>query len=621
MILRSSAVLAVGFAAAGCHGCHEDHPFVPYAIGSPPPAAAAPGAPVPLATASTGLTDSGRTAFLGDPASLAPPGVARWPIDDVVLLAPEARFFASALVRDFDSDGAKDAFAIVRTTDGGDPGELVYYRGRSSPDALSPEATTFAPPAGFSRDPKCDPVGRLVAVGKRSVLVELGATCLLHASSAPSRWVAVVRGGADAKVLLAATIADPPGAAALSVDGDAADRDGDGLDDVALRVTIEGGGAPLEPGPRVGAIFAWLDRTAGLSRDVAATETSFGSLAATAAARAVRAKEAASVPGFVAQVRALWRTACAEGAATRLVSVAGTGAISCGAARALEDAGLAEVRAYVTSGDPLRAALALDRAERSPALRTGSRASEAQRWIAQLAPIASARALRAVAAVPILSAGHEPAWGTLAFEPNGKLLVRTRAGVVRVDPDAGDEGLADGVADWKSAVTSPDGTMRLIETYDPCDGLPLRATFAPSGGDDLRDVALPVAPPLGGRCAGSRGAPAQSLPIAWGPRGIEAIVEGEPVLVSLDLMHAAPLAAFLSQPVTPGAPRSPDGKTLVVPTGTGLIVQSGTHARLFRAPELDGTYGDQRDCTVSNDATHVACVHGAKAWVGAWDGS
>jgi hypothetical protein len=621
MIFRSSAVLALGFAAAGCHGCHEDHPFVPYAIGSPQPVAAAPGTAMLLATASTGLPDGGRTAFLGEPASLAPPGVARWPIDDVVLQAPEARVFASALVRDFDSDGAKDAFAIVRTTDGGEPGELVYYRGHLSADALSPEPTTFAPPTGLSRDPKCDPIGRLVAVGKRSVLVELGAACPLGASSAPSRWVALVRGGAQAKVLLAATIADPPGAAALSVDGDAADRDGDGLEDIALRVTIEGGGAPMEPGPRVSAIFAWLDRTAGLSRDVAATEAAFGSLAATAAARAVRTKEAAGVPGFVAQVRALWRTTCAEGGAARLVSVAGAGAITCGAARALEDVGLAEVRAYVTSGDSLRAALALDRAERPPALRTGSRASEAQRWIAQLAPIASAHALRTVAAVPILSAGHEPAWGALAFEPSGKLLVRTRAGVVRVDPDAGDEAMADGVADWKAAVTSPDGTMRLIETYDPCDGLPLRATLAPSGGDDLRDLALPVAPPLGGRCVGSRGAPAQSLPIAWGPRGIEAIVEGEPLLVSPDLLHAAPLAAFLGQPVTPGAPRSPDGKTLVVPTGSGLIILGGTRARSFRAPELDGTYGDQRDCAVSNDATHVACVHGAKVWVGAWDGS
>jgi hypothetical protein len=344
-------------------------------------------------------------------------------------------------------------------------------------------------------------------------------------------------------------------------------------------------------------------------------------LATTAAARAVRAKEAPGVRGFVEQVRTLWRSACADGSAPRVVGIAGTGAITCGAARALEELGLAEVRAYVTMGDSLRAALALDRAERPPAARTGARASEAQRWISQLAPIASARAVRAVAAVPIVSSGHEPAWGSLAFEPSGKLLVRTRAGVVRVDPDAGDEAAADGVRDWKPAVMSPDGTMRWIEAYDPCDGLALHATFAPTGGDDLHDVALPIAAPLSDRCVGSRGAPARALPVAWGPGGIEAIVEGEPVLVSVDLVHGTPLAAFLGQPVTPGAPRSPDGRSLVVPTGSGLLVQGASGARLFRAPALDGTYGDQRDCTVSNDATRVACVRAGRVWVGLWDGA
>jgi hypothetical protein len=109
------------------------------------------------------------------------------------------------------------------------------------------------------------------------------------------------------------------------------------------------------------------------------------------------------------------------------------------------------------------------------------------------------------------------------------------------------------------------------------------------------------------------------MPFAWGPGGIEAIVEGEPVLISADLTRASPLASFLGQPVNPGAPRSPDGNSLVVATGTGLLVKRDGRARLYRAAELDGTYADQRDCTVSNDATHVACVRAGKAWVGAWD--
>jgi hypothetical protein len=437
----------------------------------------------------------------------------------------------------------------------------------------------------------------------------------------PLRWVAIVEGAATARTRLAMTVSDPPGAPLLSVDAEAADRDGDGRDDLALRVSLEGGGAPLEPGPRVSATFAWLDRPAGLSRDPSATESSFASLAATANARAVRNAEAPGVPGYVAQTRALWRATCANGGSPRLVPAAGTSAIPCGGGRALEEAGLAEVHAYVTMGDALKACLAFDRAERAPATQTKSRVKDAQGWIAQVAPVATARTVRAVSAVPATTRGHESQWGALAFEPSGKLLVRTRAGIVRVDPDQGDEATASDAADWKAPVTSPDGAFRWIETYDPCDGLPLRATFAPASGDDMRDLALPVVPPLGGRCAGSRGAPARALAVAWGTAGLEAIVEGQPVLVASDLSRASALATFLDQSVTMGAPRSPDGRTYVVPTNAGLVVRGPGKARLLRAAELDGTYADQHDCVVSNDATHVACVRAGKAWVGAWEGS
>jgi len=614
---RPAALALVAFAAAGCHGCHEDHPYVPYTIDQARPAAGEGGAAAPAASSAAAADPAPKGS--GEPSTPAPPGTSLWAIGDLSLQAPDGRVFVRAAVRDFDQDGALDAFAIVRPSEGNEPGELAYYEGRSSAGVLA-GPTIVAPPAGLARDTSCAPFERLVVVGRRSVLVELGEACGGAGSIAPDRWFAVATGAPQPRVRFAATIADPPGAASLSVDADTADRDGDGREDLALGMTLEGGGAPLEPGPRVGATFAWLDRPAGLSRDLAATESSFASLAAGAAARALRPKDAPGVPALVAQVRALWRAACVEGGSPRVVGVAGTGSISCGAARALENAGLAEVRAYVTSGDALRAALALDRAERSPASRTASRASEAQGWIAQLAPAAAARSLRAVAAVPVQARGHEPAWGPLAFEPTGKLLVRTRAGVVRVDPDAGDEAAADGVADWKQAVTSADGASRWIEAYDPCDGLPLHATFATGGGEDLVDVALPVPAPLGGRCAGSRGAPARVLPLSWGPAGVEAIVEGEPVLISADLTRASPLAALLGQPFSPGSPRSPDGATLVVSTGAGLLVKRDTRARLLRAPELDGTYAEQRDCAVSNDGARVACVHVGKAWVGAWDG-
>jgi hypothetical protein len=111
----------------------------------------------------------------------------------------------------------------------------------------------------------------------------------------------------------------------------------------------------------------------------------------------------------------------------------------------------------------------------------------------------------------------------------------------------------------------------------------------------------------------------RAVPIAWGPRGLEALLEGDLFLVSPDLTQSAVLATFLGQPSKPGAPRSPDGKTYVITTDAGFVVRGETRTRVLRGADLDGTYAEQRDCTVSNDATHVACVRAGRAWVGTWD--
>jgi hypothetical protein len=221
-------------------------------------------------------------------------------------------------------------------------------------------------------------------------------------------------------------------------------------------------------------------------------------------------------------------------------------------------------------------------------------------------------------AVPAAVPGHAPAWGVLAFETTGKLLIRTRAGVVRFDPDVGDEAAA-GVPEWSSEVASADASARWIEAYDPCDGMPLRAMFELAGGSDDRDVALPVLPALSGRCVGSRGAPARVVPVAWGPAGLEAIVDDAPILFTNDLTRAAPLVTFVAQPFHPGSPRSPDGKAYVFATAAGLLVRGTAGDRMFRSSDIPGSYTEQLDCAVSSDTTHVACVNAGRVWVGTWD--
>src|SRR5579872_814346 len=275
----------------GCGGCRDSHPYVPYSIEAT--AAATPSAsaqePVDAGRASV---DGGGDPFAGEPSIVAPAGASQWSLEGLALDAPPGSIFVSAAVRDFDGDGVPDAFAIVRPAEGDDPSELAFYRGTTPAGARLTPTTVLSPPE-LARGDGCPPVARLVVVGRRSVFTEIGAPCPAHPSSAPDRWVAVVSGaGASARVRLAATIADPPSAPALAVDAVAEDRDHDGLEDLALRVAVEGGGPPLEPGPRVVASLAWLDRPAGLSRDAGATEASFEALAASASSRAARGKEA-----------------------------------------------------------------------------------------------------------------------------------------------------------------------------------------------------------------------------------------------------------------------------------------------------------------------------------------
>jgi hypothetical protein len=608
-LAAASSVLAP-LALMGCQGCKNDHPYVPYAI-----AEASSATP---AVEDASLPDAADDAAPSErKAAEAPPEATEWTLEGLHLVAPADRVFALGTVADFDGDGAPDALCVVRGRDANDPGELYFYKG--APGMQVGPATSVAPPPPVPGDPACSASRRLARIGAHAAFVELGLVCPSRATGVPSRWIAVVTvARAAAQVRLSALVVDPPFAPKLTVDAESSDLDHDGIDDVAFRVTVEGGGAPFEPGPRLSAQIRWLDRSAGLSRQPDEPEASLRAISSSAMTRAAKSKDAVTVPLVVHQLRLLYASICAEGGAPRLTRVLGGHPIQCGQSRALEEAGLAEARAYATLGDPTRAVAALDRASLAPATRTPARVTEAQGWIAQSVPSVQASTLRAIAAIPLIDRSRGPSWGALSFEASGKVLVRTPAGVARVDPETGDEAEAGGVAAWKSNVLSPDGALRFIEAYDPCDAFALEATFAPTAAGDEHDVVLPVAARLGARCAGSRGQSAHVLPIAWGGGGLEALVAGEPVLVSPDLTRAVPLTAPSSQPVTPGAPRSPDGKTLVVPTTMGLLVR-GARNRFCRAKELDGAYGEVRDCAVSDDGMRVACVRGGRAFVGIWD--
>jgi hypothetical protein len=600
MLLARLAPLAPLVALAGCSGsCRGGKPYVPYAID---------GGTASIEVAEAGVVATAPDASATGPAlpvgQALPPGTRSYAVDGASVDVTDDRALANVLAADLDADGNKDLLAVVTRPSA--PPEVFFYRGRST-RGFEPPVAAFAPASGAA----CDAAARLAQVGKRTALVEIAA-CGARGVRA---LAAIGFDRTGARVRFAAAVTDEAALPRLTVDMDASDRDGDGIDDLAMRVALEGGGAPFEPGPKVTAQIKWLDRPAGMSREPDEPEASFRAIAQTAAARAVKPKEAATVAQLVHQLRALVRALCPESGSPRLARTAGADA-ACGPSRALEDAQLAVVRAHVTTGDALRAIAALDRAQLPPATRTPARLADAQAAIAQVAPTRTAIALRAVAAVPKVDRGRAPAWGPVAFEPDGKLLVRTASLVVRVDPATGDETEADGVAAWKTALVAPDGAFRWIEAYDPCDAHAAQATFAPTGDGEPKHVALPVTP-AGARCAG-KGEPVAVVPVAWGAAGLEAVVAGEPLLVSSDLARATPLLAWLDQPMSQGSPRSPNGKALVVPTSQGLFVR-GAAPRLYRAKELDGAYGELRGCTIADDATRVACVKAGRVVVGTWE--
>ena len=588
---------------ASCRGCKNDHPYVPYSIGDDAGDAQA------LVASDAG--DDGDVPIHEISATQAPAHATRWMLDGLTVVAPTGMVFELGIARDFDADGHTDVAALARR-DGqdGDLGTLLYYHAEGG--VLAPPLTVAPSPTLGAQGGTCTPKRKMSAIGRHSVWLELGLQCAVQPLREPSRQVSVWTLRAQPRVHFSAFVIDPPGAPKLTFVFDASDADGDGLDDVLLRVQVEGGDAPFEPLPRDEATLRWFDRPAGMSRDPDGPDGSLRSIAATLSMRAAKIKEAPQVLARARAVRVLWSALCAEGHAPRLVRIFGGSPLTCGPSRALEEAGLAEVRAHAALGDALGAIAALERAQVPPATKTAARTKDAENWIAQLAPVAQATQVRAIAAVPQSTRTTTPSWGALAFEASGKLLVRTAAGVVRVDVEHGDESDASDVQAWTSSVVSPDGAQRFLEAYDPCDGVSLHASLVTLDGGDLTDVALPIGPRLA-RCTTAKGSPASATPLAWGAGGLETIVAGEPLLIAggrASLAHAP-----LGQPTPRGSARSPDGKTFAYATSLGVLTQGTSKTRVLKAADLDGTYTEQRDCTVSDDGAHIACVRAGKAWV------
>ncbi|WP_438026288.1 hypothetical protein [Sorangium sp. So ce233] len=629
-------------AATGCDGCPSSKPYTPYTLGSATPAVS----PPPLSGAAPGAADAGPEAGAGEQDAAAPPrfavvpsvpapaGGKQWPLEGgAVVAAPTGRTFEAGLLLDADGDGARDLVAWARSPDGL-RGELLF-----APAARPQALRTLAALPGDLAAQGCAPRVGLSQIGPSALTFDFTPQCgdqQRAASAGATRWIAVLRlpgAGAPPELALELRLRTPPPEEALSASLEVVDRDADGRDDLVVSVGLAGALRPFSaphpsPAPKGAAAelrapLVFLDRPAGLSRDAAQPGETLRGLAASLLRDARGKSTAPSVAAAAQRLRRLHAVLCADAAGGSGASAGrdaaragealvwtGVGPVRCGEPGLAAAIDHAEAVAASTRGAPLAAVAALDRGGAEP------RAKEDARLLAKLAPPATAAAVYRSAAAP--QPAGPGAFGPLAFEASGALLVRTAQGVVRVDPAASTESAID-VPPWPAAVHA--GPAQLVAVERRCDAPTLLALFrsSPDAVGEM-EVPLPLLRAQGPRaragaasperCAGTEKLPFS--PLAASESGFDIALGA--ALVSIDLRAAAPTSSALSFPLTTpapqGAPRSPDGATLAVPAAGGLLVATaGGAARLWSGGDL----AQARACAPANGGARVACVVGAAA--------
>lgn len=602
VLYPSRAFLGVGLASlslGACDSCKNDHPYVPYSIGGDSGAPSA----VPGADAAASIPPEPSRPTAGDLFERAPAMATTWNRDSVTLRAPDGTHFERGAFDDFDGDGKRDAFCVVRSFASPKTFDALYFSG-ASPD--SPVrvfgAELLMLPKGAGRH-------TLLRVGPpeaRRFSLELSAEpSAAFAETRRFAFLEIVKG--LPRVRLAFTVTDPPGAPKLALSVDAADRDGDAVPDVTLMLSVQGGSG--EPGPSLSSKIAFLDRPAGLARDADEPRASLAAHVKVALAKSSKSKEASEAVAMVGRIQALVRATCPELPGARLSRFEGVTDPSCSLRDVLDDLSVAEVRGYAQSSRPFSAAAAFARFRGPFVARAPEKVREAEKALDSVAKVTAPREVRSVSAAVVAPKRHVPSWSPLAFTPKGELDVSTATRIVRVDPKSFEERDLE-ESPWTSGVLSADGETRLVEVYDACKGGPLRATFAPKEEGEPHDVEVPVEPALVPPCTSSRGEPAEVMPVGWGPRGLLFFAAGEPVLVDPKLTKATLLAEPIDGGWVRGGPRSPDGKTVALATSAGVIVRGPGGTLRVRGP---GFSDDVRNCTVNDDASALACLVGGRA--------
>jgi hypothetical protein len=521
---------------------------------------------------------------------LAPKNVNTWVVEDVPVNTSPERIIDRALAADFDGDGSKDAVAWTRAAaepaESHATGELVFFGGKTPAGRVIAKTPPFVPSG-----PGCVHTVRLAKTGDKTVTLDVAARCSAAlVARSPTRGLVVVAPAEARTTVLALRVADPAPDESFTLSVDSHDRDSDGRDDVRLTVALKSEGNDAE----AAADLAWVDRAAGASQDRAEPAKSLGALATAIADRAKSKATSKETAPLVENARRLLGSLCAEWGTYRFFDQDG-GAISCSDLSApLESLVASEVRSAAVRRDLLPAVASLGRdGWYGPAL-----SKKARRALEKEATAATSKRLavtRVLELAPRASSGL-PRWSPLAFDSDGSLLVQTKDGVSRVHVSEGRvEDASETVDPWPLTVGSG-ADLRWTGIGLPCDRSEVVLLMTDATGTPQPSRPTRLLAPRPGACRPGAPSLAPALtPLEWaGPRMIGLI--GGALFGAKELSDLAPVVAR-------GAPRSPDGKYIVVRGSTGLLVLGGK-AETW-------TVDDPRslsECVVANGAAAAACI-------------
>lgn len=591
--LSPLGLLLVAASLVGCRGCDKDrHPFVPYTLDGAEgaPSASSSGKSASVSSAPSGSGVAGST-FPRVMAVAAPAGATSWSLGGMALSASSGRIFIAGLA--LSQSPGHPAAAAAFVGDGGSmAGEIVLYRAEPGGAATSQATLARLPPWMSASGPGCNHVVALSQIGPSMLWADVSLRCEKQEAGAPARWLAALSTANPSPLRFELRAAAPSDGDRALFEADAADRDGDGTDDLVVQVTLEGNAA--QGAGHAVAPLRLLDRPSGMARDMSEPDQTLRTSSTELMNRSPRKASAAETRANALYLRKLYAYLCAEGGAPG-VSFGDGSPIRCASSALLGDLLYAEARAALALGDVTRAFALQARIARD--VPKSHRGVDLDKALASAATVTTVKA-QTLRTQPV-------AWSIalpLSFDASGHLLVLTPGGIVSVDPKTGDELPTPTPAPpiWTPAAELV-GDLRLTRVSDPCQASTLQLHVV-SASTSTRVLSTSV-PGGSAPVCGS----ADALPIGLLDRnadGLVVLTQGEAVALSSDGERTKP-APWPSSPGGRGTVRSPDGAFSALSAGERVLVRgSGGKPQIWRPDPRFLLAG----CTVANGGSAVACM-------------